>query len=380
MKFLRNLFKKEIKKINIKNLKEHINDLQEIKDIKEQKKQNLIKFNKEIEQLENNIQLLEQAEVEKGINVDTRINNKVLGNKKAYINHLNNLIQNLNNNNNTLNEFSQKSLKSYHATTYLFGKQVEPIINNIKNLDSNFKTKDKLNNKLNNIDKIKVSIKDYFNNIKKQKTCKEDINNFQTKLQSIKTEETEQQIKDIKKSRAYQNHIKKEVQLETNKKETKQEIINLFTNIKRPLKKFNIPPNKTITSYIEDPIQALLNDEQLTILEHTSKINLETLESNEKKRKKLQSSLNKIKQNTLTKLREQQLNSIIEKNQLKKEDNYTENLEFLEQKLKDQNKEIQEIKNKIKELEQFSFNKEQHVEEIKDSIKTNLNKEITITF
>ncbi len=204
--------------------------------------------------------------------------------KKDYTVHLNKLIDNLEQKKDifhlskSLDKFLVESEKSHFKATQLIGKEIENIMNNIKELRKLEKNFLKNND---NLIKEKENIKLFLEKINEIKQEEKKIENIKLEIENInqdnsnykrKIEELDKKITHTKESEGY----KKQENLAKDKNQKQEALDKIKTEIKELLDKKYLEKyayveqdkkNKKISiSYIEDPISALFLDENLDIL------------------------------------------------------------------------------------------------------------------
>jgi len=237
------------------------------------------------------------------------------GNRKAYILAVNNFLRGIelesddystllkfcDDFGDRLERFGKSTVRPYHILQEFFANEGRNIAINIKNLDALIKELkgDIGNAKIHKVDKIKEGIAELNNKIK-QKDESENLLEDKEKIKAglIKSkEELEKERDGLLKSKEYGqlNELKadKEAAL-VSIREHNAKIVHAFSVMERPLRKLTrvvLEDNELLKRYIENPVEALVNDNELKIsgllkkLEHN--INNCTLDLKDKKREKV---------------------------------------------------------------------------------------------
>ena len=223
---------------------------------------------------------LENATVPRNIKESPAIETKVFGNRGAYISYVNILLKKLEfraeDYEKAFDEFSEKSIKSFYATQYLFGKELKEVAQAIQNLSRLFLEKKDLQKELsdNKFKKIEEQIKLLSDTLKTKSVIKSEIGILEKELKRIEPLSTERKYIELRNSEAYGEALKKREETEQLSRKTKEEVVEFFSGIKRILKKANNKKRMWIVNYyIDEPIEALLEDKELKIMNFIEAIN-----------------------------------------------------------------------------------------------------------
>jgi hypothetical protein len=273
-----------------------------------------------------------------------------------------------------LERFGKSTVRTYHILQEFFANEGRNIAINIKNLDALIKELKMAigKAKIHKVSEIQDSIVELNNSIK-QKNEFEVLLEDQEKVKSgfIKNKaEFENELESLLKGKGYKQLNELKVDKETilaSIREHNAKIVHAFSVMERPLRKLTrvvMEDNEVLKKYIENPVEALVNDNELKIvnllkkLEHN--INNYTLDLKDKKREKVLE--------TVKGLTEEFLREFINKhNEL--EDKFTklENDINENEALKMENKLSYELSNAKDNLEKVSIellNKEQELSKI----------------
>ena len=323
------------------------------------------------------------------------------GNRKAYILGVNNFLRGIdleekdysaflefcNNFNARLEKFGASTIKSYRILQEFFAHESRDIALNIKNFDSLIKG---LGNAIKNVDiakinQIKLEISEIQKSITQKSALEELIKEKKDLRQRLGTnkENVEKEIETLMKSREYASlnelRANKEVVL-AKIREHNSKVVHAFSVIERPLKKLTrvlIEDNNLLTRYMDNPVDALISDNNFKIIGLLQKleknINNYTLEFKDKKREKVLETLNGLTNEFFTDF----VNKYTELN---------EELEKLEkgvresEALKKENKlryELSNVKDNLEKLNnEIEFNKKELDKIDIDKMKDNLEKEV----
>ncbi|MBU0962765.1 MAG: hypothetical protein KKD48_02575 [Nanoarchaeota archaeon] len=279
-----------------------------------------IRILKEKERLEENIQKLNKAEL-KNPNIPERAKQIGEGNRYIYIKKLNLLANKIdlpersdeilafcNSFDKDLDYFSESTARSYHILQEFFVEESGAIVINIRDLNILIKKLKKIteDSEIKNLNELKKKA-DEFQQKEKQKQIVEEkirLEEEEIKKKNKKINEKEQKLTDIENGSGY----KKFMELIDKKKLQEQEIEFIkkqcsFSAIESSLKKYErlILDDKLVRKYLDNPLNALLEDKELKIVEVISKmkdsiINQE-LKLKEEKREKILKELDKFNRN-----------------------------------------------------------------------------------
>lgn len=216
---------------------------------------------------------LENAAVPRNIKESPAIETKVFGNRGAYISYVNLLLKKLESRGEdyekVFDEFSEKSIKSFYATQYLFGKELKEVGQAIQDLSRLFVEKKEFQKGLNEnkFKKIEEQIKLLSETIKTKSVIKNEIEILEKELKRIEPLSTERKYVELRNSEAYGEALKKREEAEQAFRKAREEVVEFFSGIKRILKKANNKKRMWIVNYyIDEPVEALLEDKELKII------------------------------------------------------------------------------------------------------------------
>ena len=274
--------KRETRKVKFQNLNAEVDaeiedTKRRVKDIKEQIRQRTIQFNRELEEhikTLNSIDLKERKDYE-------RIKFIVAENLKVYISHLQHLKEELGNLNpadsdylekiNIISEnFKKSSINSFQKATILIGKELEDVVNSIKNFARDIdaiisqdgyvfetaKKEDILKNLLLKLEEEKKNALQIRNHLE----------NFEQDMKGLEDtrREAEKSLEDAKNSNEYSRFIEAREELKNKREKLQGEIFRakMEIDIKAMLKQFHSDRKKSIVleNYSEDFNAALEND------------------------------------------------------------------------------------------------------------------------
>lgn len=228
---------------------------------------------------------LEKASVPRNIKESVAIETKVFGNRTAYITYVNLLLKKLDSGANdferVFREFTEKSIKSYYATQYLFGKELQEVGKAIQELSRAFVERKKFQEELkkSRFRKIGEQIVLLQETLKSKSRIKNEIEIIEKELKKVEPLSTERKYIELKNSDEYHEAEKKKEEAEQLVRKSREEIVGFFSDIKRILKKANNKKRMWIVNYyIDEPIEALLEDKELKILSFIEGINREEID------------------------------------------------------------------------------------------------------
>ena len=214
--------------------------------------------------------------------------------------------------NEELNNFNKSSVKNFYLIQLMFRNEMGKLANDIKTFESDVKSLKDLSksdkflfvseifNKVRDLDNSVKFNSDFEEQLKKllldEKTILEDIENINKKID---------EFKGSKDYSDYENLEKNKEVLEKEITDIKNEVVSLFSNVERGLRKLkHIEESEVIDMYLESPLN-LFNDKELNILDTLESlknaINTKTIDLNEKNEKFLE-NINKLTKSKLTDL------------------------------------------------------------------------------
>jgi len=279
--------KKEIRKLRFQNLDSEVDaEIQDakrrIKSIKEQMGQRVVQLNTELEE---HIKTLKSIDLKERKDYE-RIKFIVTENLKAYISYLQNFKEELGNLNpsdsdylekiNIISEnFKKRSINSFQKATILIGKELEDVVNSIKNFAKDIDGIISEDKEVFETEKKADILKNLLLEFKNEKNNESQIENSMKNLgQNLKDMEeqkrrTEKSLEDLKKSPEYSKFIEEREELKNEREKVQREIFSIKgeIDIKAMLKQFHHDRKKSIIleRYAEDFNASLEDDENLQI-------------------------------------------------------------------------------------------------------------------
>lgn len=251
--------------------------LKEIEDIKTQ----ITEKKQEIQEL---ITTLEKAEIPKNIHESNAVKTKVNSNRTAYITSINILFNKLESRDDfepAFKEFSEKSLKPYHITQYLFGKELKPLAEAIQELSKLFLNKKSLNEETKNskFKKIENDILLLQDTLRNKKTIKQELEILEKEIKSKDLTSLERKYVSIKNSKEYEDLLKERETAQHDLRASREAIVEFFSDIKRSLKKANNKKKSWIVQYyIDEPIDAIQEDTEFKLIIFVNDLKQEDVE------------------------------------------------------------------------------------------------------
>lgn len=285
-------------------------------------------LNEYLDELKDNIDKLQKAEIKDKDKIEQRIVTIVLGNRKSFINQTRFFINRIclpsyenvklviefsNKLKQELDSFAKTTHKSFYAAQHLFYKEAENIkksIKKISKINDNFDKKIKKSKIIyfkdveNNVNLLKSSVNSKYSLLKS-------LNQLKIRLEKVKEdkESYEEKIKEIKISPNYKYFLEEKEKLsklENEIKKLKLKLEHNFAVIEYALKKYTKIADeefKLIYGYQVNAFDTLLEDKEFKILEILQKITQKIL-SNEivlkdSKKQKILAEINLINRNYL---------------------------------------------------------------------------------
>jgi hypothetical protein len=279
----------------------------EIKDMKNNVKDEIIKA-------KDNLAILSTAKLHNP-KITVKEKQFMEGNRKSYILLVNNFLRGIdleeddysallkfcNDFNPRLERFGKSTVRPYHILQEFFSHESRNIAINIKNLDGSIKELGNIikNANLNKINEIKIGIVNLNNKIKQKDELDVILKDKEKIKQSLlkNKQDTEKEIERLVKSKEYEqlNELKTDKEtLLASIREHNAKIVHAFSVMERPLRKLTrmvVEDADLLKKYIDNPVEALVNDHALKISKLLKKlennINNYTLDLKDKKREKV---------------------------------------------------------------------------------------------
>ncbi len=294
--FFKNSPEKEIKEIELEALDEWADSL--VKKKLESKKPELEKIKEEIyneiKTLRDNIDKLRNSEL-KNPDIPDRAKHIMEGNRKIYVEKTESLLNEIEFPNDFenilefhsafdeyLNIFTNSTEKSYNVLQEFFVNEINVISGNLRKLDYLITKKMKKiseDAKLRETRELKNKISEIINKKDYEERINKKISSSKKALQKMEKEKKEKtkQIEAIEESDEYREFldlINEKNILEEKTEKAKKEMNDSFSILKPALKKYErlSLKDKLIRKYLEDPVKALLEDEDLEITEVIDKM------------------------------------------------------------------------------------------------------------
>jgi hypothetical protein len=382
--FKKKLIEEESPTVEIKldEIKDWLNN--ELKD-RYEKRDSIIKgVMGEIDNIQNDLNFLDEIDFPQ--DTDPRIKTRVRGNISNYVRQaklfLDRIkpgemfsIEDINKYhwsfNEELNNFNKNSIKNFYLIQLMFRNEMGKIANDIKTLESGVKSL----NDLSKNDKF-VFVSEIFNKVSILEDSVKLNLNFEEQLQKFRLDEQNiledieninKKIDEFKSSNAYSDYENLESNKESLEKEItdlKNEVVVLFSNVDRGLRKLkHIEESKILDMYLESPLN-LFHDKDLKIIGLLESLKdaiiSKKIDLNEKNDKFLE-NINKMTKTKLMGLVEGYNNKVLEIKALEKKSfdsgalktliDYSYRVNSDNYRLENIKKEIDRISTKIKEID-----------------------------
>jgi len=284
---------------------------------------NIIKENlRELENLKleifENLKILEKVDLTKS-KVEDRVRNIVQGNLPAYTNTLSIFLRKTitpkESDINGLESFcdtfekefdslNKRTFRNFQIIRELVGKELEDVARSVKSLELVVKELKRSSEKVRKITGLKENVKlieDNLNSKEKNDRKRQELQKQKEELlESCKRISKElENLKNSKKAKDLEILKSDEKNISDNLRSLENDLVNLFSPLQKALKKYNnICFIKKVESYLENPVDTLLNDSDLEILKFLNDIKKmieeEKIDLKDDKRKKTVESLDKI--------------------------------------------------------------------------------------
>lgn len=296
-----------------------------------------------------------------------------------------------------LNSFGENTAKNYSILKDLIGKEALDVATNIKHLATLITKAKKIveHSKIEDLAKIHETIQHVQQKLKRKQELENEIVLVKSQIEQTnkKLKEKEISIQHTKQSEEYTKHLtylKSQKNIESDILELGKTLTHSFSVLETALKKYERISinNKLINKYLAAPIQTLLNDTELKIIEILNKIKDAILNGTlELKDTKKEKSMNEIQ-----KIDSSYLKDFIEKNttlqkRLKeikkkiKDDNIISKIDILQQKKDIEQHMYTQTKDKLESIknEEQSIHINTEIEKIEKIIQDKLEKKVKIT-
>ncbi len=241
-------------------------------------------FNSIVAVLNKTINDLEFAELLND-KIDQKLKNYMIGNREAYVKQMRIFLASIPDFEDEfteefqklLSEFSEKTRRNFAVLTEFFKDTMINIARNLKRMSELSEQMQYDDEKIVMVEDIKRELANLLNFEIMLVQMKKEIEQIDAKISKASDYITESQskISELKASKEYElmqnlaNLIKEERE---KLKKSEYEIYELFSPLKKPLKKFSYiaiasSDKKLIDAYVEDPVEALLKDIKLTIID-----------------------------------------------------------------------------------------------------------------
>jgi DNA repair exonuclease SbcCD ATPase subunit len=262
-----------------------------------------------------------------------------------------------------LDELAKDTQKNYYILKEFMEDQVRPVAGKLSELDKLIASAREQLDKtpLDKVAEIKNHIKTYYlteNQIMELKKGVEEIESFKIILYE-KRNKIDDKIKSLKEGKGFDELIKlekKEESLRAEIKKLEDKATTIFSDIEPALKKYyNKKKDKFIKGYLSDPIKAILEDEELSIVKHAKNMlkEIDGLELKDEKKKKIEKRLEDLELKAIKELKSSLSETQRELSELvKRIKNHSVKLNIKEQEgwLETLDKDIQEEDRKIENL------------------------------
>ena len=284
---------------------------------------------KELERLKleifENLKILENVDVTQS-KVEERVKHVVQGNLPAYTNAVNIFLRKMiapkeadvarletfcSTFEREFDSLNKRTFRNFQIIRELVGKELEDVARSVKSLELLVKELKKSSEKVKGIIDLKENAKLIENNLnskEKNEQKRQELQKHKEELlESCKRISKElENLKGGKKAKDLENLKSDEKKISDNLKILENNLVTLFSPLQKALKKYNnICFIKKVESYLENPVETLLNDSDLEILKFLKDVKKmvedEKIDLKDDKKKKTVESLDKIDESFIKK-------------------------------------------------------------------------------
>ena len=283
---------KKIREISLQNLEEWLIEKSKplMEEIQIQINEILMKVDEEAQKARFNVEVLENAKLQNP-NIPFKAKQYMEGNRKAYIRAINSFSGHLEINNrdyfylldfckqfdDLLNDLNKGTLRSYTILQEFFANEAGKIAQNLKNFDDLFKElKIKLNNEeIVAINDTRTKIQSLKTRFKQKINLDIDFKNLEAEVR-LANNAKDAVMADIEKFNISAEHnnflrLNKDKKNKANEFfQDENQILQSFSILEKPLRKYShiaFEFEEIILSYLKEPIETLVSDKDLKILE-----------------------------------------------------------------------------------------------------------------
>ncbi len=391
MNFFRNLFKKKEEVVRLEELDKWFEA--KTKPERGEIKVEIYKIQKLKEQLQESLKVLEKAEIKQ--ETQQKVKDVVMGNVPAYIRAVEIFIekidlpeevntQNLKNLYQTiqteLDQLGKKTARNFAIIQTLIGKELAATAKTIKEIDETSKAIHKRIKKLERIEWVKEQIEQTRKTKKNKAEYQKLRENYEAEKEKLGKEigQAEKNIKELdegEEAKELKWVSQATEEIEKNKKELDNELLNLFSPLIKAFKRYNnLYYIRKVEDYINNPVETLKNDREMDIIKYLGEVkNMvrdNKIDLKEEKKEKIQESLEKLNEEYLKKFLQEHDSLDEEKNKLdekKKQNRYVEKREDLQRKIEEKQKKREEVEEELGKIKEINI--KESIQEIEKEIK-----------
>ena len=296
--FLKKIFKneeqetKEILEINLHNLEDWIEQKSKpfMEDVRLKINETLMKVDEELQRTRFNIEVLENAKLQNP-NIPFKAKQYMEGNRKAYIRAISSFLGRMEINNrdyfyllefcnefdNMINDLNKGTLRSYTILQEFFANEASKIAQNLKNFDNLFnELKSALGNEKMTLVNAAIEKSGMLITRYKQKLNREvDFKDAEATLKLAKEEKEAimAEIMNFSQSEKHNNFLSLNEEKKNKERDFfghQNQILQSFSVLERPLRKYShiaFDHEEIVLEYLKEPIEALVNDKELKIID-----------------------------------------------------------------------------------------------------------------
>lgn len=397
-KFLKNAFGKKEICLNFDEIENHLGS--------SKKKNDVLKIFDDIlgikEKIKANLQGLENVRLDQ--KVEDKLRNMVKGNIPAFMQAVNKFLDKIqipektnsleimgfiNNTESELESFNKKTYKNFHIMSNLIGKELENVVKEINRLNGALGGLKKFSNFFEEEDNVREKIAQIRRYMETKDERKNMLENRKKEKENLikENDENERKIKLLylsPKLTKLKNHKKQLKEFHADMLAFRNLLIDLFSIFQKGLKKYNnLCYIKLVDDYINNPVEALLKDNDFEILKHLDEIKKlieqNKIEIKDDKKNKVVEKISRLERKDLEEFRKQHRELVDKQKEVKEkieQNTIEDDILVLKEKVEENKIKVKDIENKINSFKELDLEKE--IGKIEGKLKSLLDNEVKV--